>query len=217
MPSGALNLYSAIVADLPLDLPADLAARLARVLDVEGKIVAALESLGPVAGRDVAFVDTAGGSVVEAVQRLGARPRHLPGEPDLWAGEPPASLDVIVGLWSAFRGVHAAEMTAAERLLRPEGRLLVVHDYGRDDVSRLRGDRPEYGDWSRRTGPFLAGGFKVRVLHCFWTFATIEEAREFLAAAFGEVGGQLGKTLKRPRLSWNVAVYHRSRLLPSAR
>ena len=48
------------MADLPLDLPPALAADLARVMDVEGKIVAALEALGPIAGKAIAFVDTPG-------------------------------------------------------------------------------------------------------------------------------------------------------------
>ena len=87
----------------------------------------------------------------------------------------------------------------------------MVHDYGRDDVSRLRGERPEYGAWSQRTGPFLTGGFKVRVVHCFWEFESMEATISFLASAFGEVGETVAATLKRPRLSWNVAVYHRSR------
>ena len=202
------------MADLPIDLPADLASRLARVLDVEGKIAAAFEALGPIAGRDVAFVDTAGGAVVDAARGFGARTRHLPLDPATWRREPAGSVDVVVGMWSAFRGVEAAELAAAERLLRPGGRLLVLHDYGRDDVSRLRGDLPEYGAWSRRNGPFLGDGFRVRVLHCFWTFETLDETREFLVTAFGTAGAELGETLKRPRLSWNVAVYHRSRLLP---
>jgi hypothetical protein len=86
-----------------------------------------------------------------------------------------------------------------------------VHDYGRDDVSRLRGDLPEYGAWSRRDGVFLTNGFRIRVIHCFWTFESIENARTFLGDAFGEAGYRVGETLTRPRLSYNVAIYHRTR------
>jgi hypothetical protein len=202
------------VADLPITLPPALAARLAPALDVEGKIGAALEALGPIGGQRVGVIDTPGGPVVEGLCRLAASVVHLDGNLAA-AAKLPGSLDVIVGLWSSFRGVDPVELAAAERLLRPGGRLLVVHDYGRDDVSRLRGDRPEYGAWSHRSGPFMTGGFKIRVVHCFWTFPSIEDARAVLAEGFGEAGAALAATLKRPRLSWNVAVYHRSRLLPS--
>jgi hypothetical protein len=123
------------------------------------------------------------------------------------------SADVVVGLWSVFRGVNRAEVAEVDRVLRPGGRHLAVHEYGRDDVSRLQpdADRPEYGAWSHRAGPFLTGGFKVRVVHCFWEFDSMEATAAFLSAAFGAVGAQVAESLKRPRLSWNVAVYHRSR------
>jgi hypothetical protein len=160
-------------------------------------------------------VDTEDGAALESVAALGARPRSLARDPAAWSREPPESFDVVVGLWTAFRGVDPAELAAAERLLRPGGRLLVLHDYGRDDVSRLRGPLPEHGDWSRRTGPYLTGGFRVRVLHCWWTFDSLEDARGFLGAAFGSIGEEVGASLKRPRLSYSVAVYHRSRLLSS--
>jgi hypothetical protein len=122
-----------------------------------------------------------------------------------------ASVDVVVSAWSAFRGVDPAILGEVDRVLRPDGRLLVVHDYGRDDVSRLRGDQPEYGAWSRRDGPFLTSGFRIRVIHCFWTFDELDEARTFLATAFGEAGTSVAAALKRPRLSYNVAIYHRAR------
>ncbi len=65
--------------------------------------------------------------------------------------------------------------------------------------------------WSRREGPFLRdAGFKIRVVHCFWTFASVEDARERIAT-LGARGEALAEALRRPRLSWNVAVYHRSR------
>jgi hypothetical protein len=201
------------VSDLPLTLDAPLDASLASALDVEGKILRALDALGPLAGRDVVLVG--GGTAeqrrigevgarltsVDPYDRVAARPWSLPD----------AAADAVVAAWSAFRGIDPAELAEADRVLRPEGRLLVVHDYGRDDVSRLRGDLPEYSLWSRRDGPFLSSGFRIRVLHCFWTFESIEAARTFLAAAFGELGAAVGAELKRPRLSYNVAVYHRTR------
>ncbi len=101
-------------------------------------------------------------------------------------------------------------MASADRLLRPGGRLLVVHDYGRDDLATIRGVMPEHATWSHRGGPFLHRGFRVRVVHCWWTFETLEETRDFLEAAFGDAARPVSERLTRPRLSYNVAVYHRT-------
>jgi hypothetical protein len=201
------------VADLPVTLPADTATRLAAALDVEGKIPRALDALGPIVDRDVALVDPGSGIVADRLGALGAR--VTPAAPDgvrPWALAD-GSVDVVVSLWSAFRGVDPAEIAEAERVLRPGGRLLVVHDYGRDDVSLLypgQPVRPEYGAWSRRDGPYLGSGFKVRVVHCWWTFESVEAAQELLRDGFGEAGSAMAPTLTKPRLSYNVAIYHRS-------
>jgi len=219
------------MADLPFVPGAtDLLARLAASLDVEGKIPRALETLGPLAGRDVVLVDGAGGLRARQVAALGARLTVLVGSEaeavplerlgadvpvavgtSAALGLPDASADVVLACWSAFRGSSPTEVAEADRVLRPGGRLLVVHDYGRDDVSRLRGDLPEYGSWGRRDGWFLKNGFKMRVIHCFWTFDSMDEATAFLIEAFDETGAAVAATLKRPRLSYNVAVYHRPR------
>jgi hypothetical protein len=192
-------------------LPSELERVLVRGVDRAGKLVAALDSLGPIADRDVIVVDAAGGPVVEGLTAAGARLTFVPVASGPRFEAPPQSADVVLGLWSSFRGVDQAELAEVDRVLRPGGRLLAVHDYGRDDVSRLHGDRPEYGQWSQRTGPFLTGGFRVRVVHCFWDFDSMDEAVAFLTSAFGAAGESVAGTLKRPRLSWNVAVYHRSR------
>ena len=198
------------MADLPLDLGQPLAERLSRALDVEGKIPRALEALGPVGGRDVILVDGAAGIRARQLADLGARVTPVAGEGEGAFDAPDASTDVVVACWSAFRGDAPAQMAQAERILRPGGRLLVVHDYGRDDLALFRGEQPEYGPWSRRNGPFLGRGFKIRVVHCFWTFDSIGEASAFLDEAFGEAGRPVAEALKRPRLSYNIAIYHRT-------
>lgn len=198
------------MADLPLDLGAALADRLARALDVEGKIPRALEALGPVGGRDVVLVDGAAGIRAGQLADLGARVTAVDSAGEQPFNAPDASADAIVACWSAFRGDAPDDIAQAERILRPGGRLLVVHDYGRDDVSLVLGDRPEYGKWSRRRGPFMGRGFKIRVLHCFWTFDSMDDLSAFMQEAFGEAGKVVADGLKRPRLSYNVAIYHRA-------
>jgi hypothetical protein len=200
------------VSQLPADLAPDLAARLRRALDPEAKVARALEALGPVSSRDVLVVDGDGSPVTEALEDLGARLTRLPLSAPLRLAVPDASADAVVGLWSAFRGPDPADEAEVDRVLRPDGRQLVVHDYGRDDVSRLfEADRPEYGAWSQRSGPFLGGGYRLRVLHCWWSFDTLDDARDFLEAAFGARGAAVAATMRRPRLSYKVAVYHRGR------
>ena len=198
-----------LVADLPIDLSNELGEQLSRCSDVERKIPRALEALGPVAGRDVLLLDGIDGMRAGQLRELGARVT-LAGSGTTGSSVADRSVDLAIDFWPPAQGAAPDDLAEAERVLRPGGRLLVVHDYGRDDVSHLRGDRPEYGAWSRRSGPLLNGGFKVRVVHCFWTFETIHVAGEFLAAAFDEAGRSVAAGLKRPRLSWNVAIYHRT-------
>lgn len=198
------------MADLPVDLGAGLDEQLTRVLDVEGKILRAVEALGPVGGRDVVVVDGSTGVRARQLTDLGARVTTVASTDDASFALPDASADVVVAYWSAFRDRLDQEVARAARVLRPGGRLLVVHDYGRDDVAELRGDLPEHGLWSRRDGPFLRSGFKIRVVHCWWTFTSLEETKAFLGAAFGEAGRAMGERLTRPRLSYNVAIYHRT-------
>jgi SAM-dependent methyltransferase len=198
------------VADLPFDLGVGLAERLARILDVEAKIPRSIEALGPVGGRDVILLDGADGIRARQLAELGARVTFAEASGPARFDAPDRTADVLVSLWSPFRGASTTELAEAERVLRPGGRLLVVHDYGRDDVSHLRGDLPEYRTWSHRSGPFLANGFKLRVVHCFWTFDSQDDATDFLGAAFGAPGLEMATALKRPRLTYNVAVYHRT-------
>ena len=198
------------MADLPIDLDPAVSARLAAALDREGKIPRALEALGPIADRDVVLVDGAGGLREAQLRELGGRVTTVESVGERPFDAPASAADVLVAFGSAFAAGDPRQLAVAARLLRPGGRLLVLHDYGRDDVSRLRGDRPEYGAWSKRNGPFLGAGFRVRVIHCFWTFDSNEDATDLLGDVCGPPGREFGASLTRPRLSYNVAVYHRT-------
>jgi hypothetical protein len=228
------------VADLPQTIDRAVLGRAAAHLDAEGKLPRALDALASIAGRDLVLVDADGGvrarqlavlgarvTALERADRLDALTDALAGAVPDDAGSPPirpalgeptatglddASADLVVGCFSAYRGVDEAEQAEADRVLRPGGRLLIVHDYGRDDISTLTdADRPEYGAWGRRDGPFARGGFKLRVIHCWWTFESVEDASELLGAAFGSAGTAFAAGMDRPRLSHNFVVYHRSR------
>ena len=198
------------MTDLPIELGDGLAERLARILDVEAKIPRTVDALGPVGGRDVLLLDGAPGIRARQLTELGARVAFAGTNDDARIDAPDGSADVVASMWTTFREGLDGVWRDAGRVLRPGGRLLVLHDYGRDEVSHLRGDLPDYGLLSRRDGPYLRGGFKLRVVHCFWTFESIEEARDFLEAGFGAVGSEVAAAMKRPRLTYNVAVYHKT-------
>jgi hypothetical protein len=202
------------LADAPTRLAdSELQARLGAAFDPERKIDGAVAGLLNLPGARVVAVDSAGserarrleqaGAIVSTVQTLGRAP--------LAAG----SADAVVGFWNILAGPAqrtATELRSIERLLVPGGVAIAVHDYGRDDASLLLADeahRRELVQWSHRNGPFLGRGFKVHVLHCWWRFESVEEARRVLAAAFGAQGEALARTLRRPRVSHKVAVYHR--------
>lgn len=225
------------VADLPFAVPGPLRRRVLRCADVEGKLPRALDALGPIADRDVLLHDADGGWRARQLAESGARvvalvPNGASAElgrtlgqwtgagsvtvaagTALATGRPDASADVVVSFWSAFRGGADAEVAEADRVLRPGGRLLVVHDYGRDDLSRYQPDArsQELVAWSRRDGWFLTHGFKVRVIHAFWTFTDVAEMERTIAGVFGkDAPGPLADA-RRPRLSWKLVVYHRTR------
>jgi hypothetical protein len=207
------------VADLPFE-PADAGStqQLLRVVDAEGKIPRALEAHGPFADRDVTLF---GASPERArwLTEAGARLTVVADPVAEHAWPPAASADVVMAFWAAFDGPdRAGHFAHAERLLRPDGRILVVLDYGRDDLDVVRGTERAASlvASSRRDGWFLSHGFRVRVIHTFWRFETVEEGGEMLRAAYGPAAEPAIAHLRRPRLAHNVAIYHWTRDVSAA-
>ncbi|HEX7496352.1 MAG TPA: hypothetical protein VF349_06940 [Candidatus Limnocylindrales bacterium] len=199
--------------------PPEMEEAFLRVVDIEGKLIAALEDLGPVASRDVILLDAGRGFMERRLADIGARVRAVP-FPDpqdeaaalaRMAEMPDGETDAVIVPWSELAVPGSRFIAGAQRLLRPRGRLLLVHDYGRDDVWGLWPERRDRAvAWSQRRGPFLGDEFRVRVIHCWWTFKSPEEARELLSAGFGPLGVEVADRMKRLRLEYQVAVYHRS-------
>jgi hypothetical protein len=188
---------------------------LLRAIDADARIPAAVQALGPVTDRDVCVVDRVDGTLAAHLLALGGWIRSVPGaSPRSLAVVPDGRADVVVLGWTGFRPGTPdwdEQLAQARRVLRPDGRLLVIHDYGRDEVTGLFDDPARAAErigWSRPNGPFLGHGFRVRVLHCWWRWDTQEEATELLASAFGDTGAAVASGMRRPRLAWKVAVYH---------
>ena len=136
---------------------------------------------------------------------LGGWVRTVPdASPESMAAIPDGRADVVVSGWTAFRPGTPEwdeQLASARRVLRPDGRLLVVHDYGRDEVTGLFADPTRAAErigWSRPGGPFLGQGFRVRVLHCWWQWDTQAEATEVLTLGFGEAGAAVAAGMRRP-------------------
>ena len=202
--------------DFSMALPsAALDEQFGRVVDFEGKVPAALETLGPVVDRDVVVLDSGRGVLACRLEEMGARVDRFDfpladgdaGRLAAWVGR----ADCVVVPWSEMAQPGSRFIAEAAALLKPCGRLLILHDYGRDDVWALFPERRERAiAWSHRRGPFLGDGFRIRVVHSWWTFESVEQARELLGTVFGQAGVEVADNLKKLRMEYSVAIYHRS-------
>jgi hypothetical protein len=202
------------VPDLPFSLAdKELEGRLGDAVDRDGKVTRAVIELGELAGRTVLLEGAADGRRARELAAAGANVQPMgPGG----VGDPDGKdIDRWVSFWGSLRPDSADaedQLAALEHLVGPDGRLIVVEDYGRDDVVSLLGgpDREsELVAWSNRKGWFLARGFRIRVIHSWWTFESLEEAADLLGQAFAQAGQQVAEGLRRPRLAHKVAVFHR--------
>ena len=109
------------MSDLPVALPAELEPAFLGAFDPQAKLVAALGALGPVADRDVLVVDATAGPVVEGLTTAGGRIVSQPLRSPLAFDSGDGSSDVVLGLWSAFRGVEPTEVAEVDRV-PPAGR-----------------------------------------------------------------------------------------------
>ncbi len=102
----------------------------------------------------------------------------------------------------------------ALRVLRPEGRLVVIGYYGRDDVATLL--EPEVVAHAleatqRRSGWWVRNGFKIKVVHAHLDLRDEGTANELLPRLYGDRGRAYLMGPHRTSLELKLGLFHRPR------
>ena len=197
------------VADLPIDLGGTLNERLARCLDTEGKIPRALEALGPVSDRDVLLVGTPGGLRERQLADLGARVLATPDADEPLAGQGNGSVDVVIGMWTSFRGADPSQVREAQRV---SGRAAAFSSSTITVATTSPGSAGTFPNTAR--GVIERGRSSATAFTSGSSTASGRSSRSTTpptswARRLATAGHEVARSMTRPRLSYNVAVYHR--------
>jgi SAM-dependent methyltransferase len=220
------------------DADAELHARLGDVVDPERKVLAALERILPISGRRIADVGTGIGHYpmllarrtgrtygIEADETLreAARRRvadaHQPNI-RIVAGEPErlplrdGAVDIVLSGMIDPDDASLPAVAEALRVLRPDGRLVVIGYYGRDDLASLL--EPEvvahaFEATQRRTGWWLRNGFKIKVVHTRIDLSDAALALDLLPRLYGDRGRAYLMGPHPSSLELKLGLFHRAR------
>jgi len=214
-----------------------LHARLEAAIDPDGKILGAIERIVPISGKRIADVGTGIGHYPMLLARRTGRTYGVESDPALLAearrraaemhqpniriveGEPTAlplrdgAVDIVLTSLIDPDDASLPAVAEALRVLRPDGRLIVIGFYGRDDVSALL--EPEVVEHvreatQRRTGWWLRNGFKIKVVHAKLDLGDSETAHELLPRLYGDRGRAYLMGPHRRMLRLNLGLYHRT-------
>jgi SAM-dependent methyltransferase len=219
------------------DADPELRARLGDAIDPDRKVLAALERIIPLRGKRIADVGTGIGHYPMLLARRTGRTYGVESDPELLAEARRRAADshqpnirivegdatslplrdgavdvVLTSLIEPDDGSLPA-IREALRVLRPDGRLVVIGYYGRDDVSALL--EPEVvahvrEATQRRTGWWLRHGFKIKVVHARLDLGDARTALELLPRLYGDRGLAFLMGPHRSSLRLNLGLYHRA-------
>lgn len=214
-----------------------LHARLGDAIDPDRKVLSALERIVTISGKRIADVGTGIGHYPMLLARRTGRTYGVESDPGLLdearrraaeshqpnirivEGEPTAlplrdgAVDILLTSRIEPHDASLPVIRECLRVLRPDGRLVVIGYYGRDDVASLL--EPEVVSHAlaatrRRTGWWLRNGFKIKVVHARLDLGDADTAHELLPRLFGDRGRAFLMAAHPDSLRLNLGLYHRS-------
>jgi SAM-dependent methyltransferase len=212
-----------------------LLAQFGEVFDPDRRVLAALDRIIPISGKRIADVGTGIGHYPLLLARRTGRTYGIEQQPELLrvareradAMHQPnirivegvserlplrdAAVDVVLSGQIEPRDEWLPAIDEALRVLRPNGRLVVIGYYGRDDIVGLL--EPAAVDRAmeatqRRTGWWLKHRFKIKVVHSRIELGDEAAARDLLPRLYGDRGRAFLEAPHPLSLRVRLGLYH---------
>ena len=209
----------------------ELFGLMAQAIDPEGHIPAAMQAVAPIKGR--VLLDVGAGAGDRTIQYAQQAAHVYALEPDpkatpilraciessgasnvtvvpAGADEIPLeddSLDLAYATWAYFFGPGSEPgMREVQRIVRPGGHVVVVQNYGHDELSRFWAS---FEDECQAWPPWFADqGFACQVVDTVWRFTSATEALAVLEFLWGERARAYVLDTDKAEFGYKVAVYH---------
>lgn len=215
-----------------------LLEQLGEIIDPDRRVLAALERIVPLSGKRIADVGTGIGHYPMLLARRTGRTYGIEARPEMLevarrraedAHQPnirivegggdhlplrDGAVDVVLSGEIDPDDRYLPAIAEAMRVLRPNGRLVVIGYYGRDDIAGLLD--PEAVERAldatqRRSGWWLRHGFKIKVVHSRIELHDDRTAAEVLPRLYGDRGRAFLAAPHPLSLRLRLGLYHLAR------